>query len=333
MVEGAAATRATWPEVGVEVLGIGKVEVQRSLEAVSASTVLLQYVGYGYSSSGCPEWLADGLRAWRSASARNRLFVMFHELWAHGPAWRRAFWSHARQKRIAVNLARTADAVVATTPTAQALLRSQAGIEAGWAPVPSNIPVRHRCWEVASAPEAWRVFVFGLDSVRRRAIHVHRHLYQELERRGRLEALVVVGAGLIKGDSDCPEAKLLAAWVPPTRVKVLGELREAEVSEALARCHLSVSATPPHLLGKSGTTMAAMAHGCPVVACGRDDPTPLVVNEHLLVHDGSSRGAQALVDRLDTHELKRIGLLGRAWYTQYADWRVHTALWRELLEG
>jgi hypothetical protein len=76
------------------------------------TTVLLQYVGYGYEKRGCPAWLARGLRAWRGAGnapspapGGQRLITMFHELYAFGPPWNSSFWASPVQRWIARSVA------------------------------------------------------------------------------------------------------------------------------------------------------------------------------------------------------------------------------------
>src|SRR5258708_4405092 len=59
------------------------------------STVLLQYVGYGFEKRGCPAWLVNALREWKhgAASEIRALVTMFHELYARrGAVWTSSFW-------------------------------------------------------------------------------------------------------------------------------------------------------------------------------------------------------------------------------------------------
>jgi hypothetical protein len=97
------------------------------LNRTEAEIVLLHYVGYGYAKRGCPTWLVDGLREWKSRSSSRRLITIFHELYATGHAWQSSFWLSHFQKSLARNLALLSD--VAHTTMAR-----YAGIVRAWNP-------------------------------------------------------------------------------------------------------------------------------------------------------------------------------------------------------
>jgi hypothetical protein len=258
---------------------------------------------------------------------------MFHELWAHGPPWRRSFWTHPAQVRIATGLARLADAALASSAWACDALAAHAGVEVRFAPIPSNVPVRRACWEAQEPARGLRAMLFGLPAGRRQALDVHRHLLESLGREGRLERVVVVGAGLRAGDEAGPEAKLLRRILPADRVAILGELGAEEISERIAECHLFLAGTPAHLLTKSGTAMAALAHGCAVVASAGRHAAPLAEGGGILAHRQTRRSARDLAASLDAATARRVGLAGRAWYEANAAWPRVVDLWRSALEG
>ena len=80
-----------------------------------SSSVLLQLSIYGYAPRGCPLWLLEGLKRWKSKQPDSRLVTMFHELYASGRPWRSAFWLSFLQQRICAQIARLSDTAVTNT--------------------------------------------------------------------------------------------------------------------------------------------------------------------------------------------------------------------------
>ena len=83
----------------------------------SITTVLLHYVGYGYAKRGCPLWLVDGLRHWRSEGNNRKLVTMFHELYAFGPPWTSSFWLSPLQRKLAARLAQMSNCCITSQKT------------------------------------------------------------------------------------------------------------------------------------------------------------------------------------------------------------------------
>lgn len=102
--------------------------------------IVLHYSGYGYDRNGCPQWLVDALRnrpAWV-----GRVVTYFHELYATGRPWQRAFWYSARQRRIAAEVARFSDAILTNREQSARWLEQATGRATGSVPslpVPSNV--------------------------------------------------------------------------------------------------------------------------------------------------------------------------------------------------
>ena len=77
-----------------------------------SSSVLLQMSGYGYALRGCPFWLLQGLKRWKTKHPNSRLVTMFHELYAFGPPWSSAFWLNPSQRMVVGGIARVSDIAV-----------------------------------------------------------------------------------------------------------------------------------------------------------------------------------------------------------------------------
>ena len=79
----------------------------------TSAIVLLHYVGYGYAQRGCPNWLIEDLKIWRSSSSLTTLVTMFHEIYAYGrPPWTSAFWLAPIQKNLASILTKISSCVL-----------------------------------------------------------------------------------------------------------------------------------------------------------------------------------------------------------------------------
>src|SRR5437764_6310553 len=75
--------------------------------------VVLHYVNYGFQKRGVPTALVSFVKRLRG-DCGAALLVIFHELFATGPPWRSEFWLRPLQKKFARDLARTADARLAS---------------------------------------------------------------------------------------------------------------------------------------------------------------------------------------------------------------------------
>ena len=121
--------------------GILESNTNHRQDATGALTLILHYSGYGYDRNGAPAWLVDALRQ-RSMERQAHVVSYFHELYATGRPWQRAFWYSARQRRVASEIARLSDAVTTNREQSARWLEEQTGRSARSVPslpVPSNI--------------------------------------------------------------------------------------------------------------------------------------------------------------------------------------------------
>lgn len=109
----------------------------------ASANLLLQYVGYGYATRGCPIWLVDGLQQWLQQTNQRRLITMFHEIYAaYYPIWSSAFWTEPLQKYLAAQLVKMSDQILTNKPAYGAVLRKLArnqNLEIPILPVFSNV--------------------------------------------------------------------------------------------------------------------------------------------------------------------------------------------------
>lgn len=241
------------------------------------STVLLQYVGYGYEKRGCPVWLARGLDRWKnqkaetrnpnslsqfqlsafSLSARPRLVTMFHELYASGPPWRSSFWTSPIQRWLVMHLATASGHCVTNLRLCGRVLGKMTGQSEACTTV---LPVFSNVGEPTQKPDYHerppRLAVFGTPNWRRQAYVEYRRDLEQLCASLGLDEIVDVGA---------PCGELPALSISRTEK---GSLTPELVSQELLSCRAGFFAYAVPYLGKSGIFAAYAAHGLVPVTYG-----------------------------------------------------------------
>jgi hypothetical protein len=245
-------------------------------DTVGSGTVLLHYVGYAYDGRyGCPTWLLDGMARWLGAQPHGRLITMFHELYASGPPWKKAFWLSGSQRRIAAALARLSDACFTSNGHYAAWLGRHlppGGSCPVW-PVLSNVGEPAVLPSYGERPPA--IALFGRAPNRARAYQRGRDALLALCRKLGLSEVHDLGAPL--PDGSAPD-------LPGMTVHQHGILPAAEVSRVLARCRVGYIDNATGRLSKSGVFAAYASHGlAPLVECRYPDEDGLVLGRHLAV--------------------------------------------------
>jgi hypothetical protein len=254
--------------------------------------VLLHFVNYAYDPRrGCPWWMLDALRRWRTDKPGRRLVIMFHELFAMGWPWRKAFWYSPEQRAISAALARLADHCWTSNQAYGRWLDRQHGGSTPLAPVLSNLgePANMGGWNEREPA----IVVFGRAVNRARAYTALASDLLTLARQHGLTQIHDVGAPL-------PQVPTL----PGLTFTGHGLLPAAEISRLLLGCRVGVIHNDGSPLAKSGVVAAYAAHGV-VIACEPGQPARdgLVPGYNLLVLDGDL-----------TLPLDRLAHRGHAWY-------------------
>jgi len=236
--------------------------------------VLLHYVGYAYDArQGRPDWLLNALTTWRQAQPERRLITMFHELYASGPPWRKAFWLSAGQQRLAADLARLSDACFTSNGHYAAWLLKHLPSSRPcpvW-PVLSNVGEPTELLPYDQRPAA--VALFGRAPNRARAYQRGGDALVALCRRLNLSEVHDLGAPLPDGRP---------AELPGLTIHQHGILPPAGVSRVLAQCRVGYLDNATGRLSKSGVFAAYASHGlAPLVECHYPDEDGLVRDRHL----------------------------------------------------
>lgn len=229
----------------------------------SCRTLVLHFSGYGFAANGAPAALVRQCATWRAADPQRRLLVVFHELFARQPPWRKGFWWAPLQRRLLRRLIACCDGGLSTLDLHTTWLRRQGLEPFATLPVPSN--VGESSTSLPLPQRKGQLVVFGGRSQRLaayRALALEPHLLERLA----ITAIHDVGPTL----EQVPCHPLLP-------IHCHGLLQEAEVGSLLSQSLLAAVSYPLPFLAKSGIFAALCAHGT----------LPLVLNA------GRSGAAQA----------------------------------------
>lgn len=224
----------------------------------NGSIVLLHYGGYGYARRGCPSWLVDGLRQWRSESKEGFLITMFHELYASGPPWTSAFWLSPLQRSLAARLARLSDQYLTSRQRyAEMVCRWSLGKHT----TVRSLPVFSSIGEPDSVSplneRRRRLVIFGTPG---RRVQVYSRSAEQINRicrRLSVEEILDIGRPV-----DIDFSRVMHA-----PVTVCGELSGDDVSRFLSDAIAGVLDYPEGVLGKSTIFAAYCAHRLiPIIA-------------------------------------------------------------------
>lgn len=217
------------------------------------NTVLLQYVGYGYAQRGCPTWLVEGLKTWRTKSDRHILVTMFHEIYASGAIWQSAFWLSGIQKRIAGCLIQSSDRIITNRQASAEILSTIGKVNINCIeviPVFSNIGEPQKL--VPFAQRKKRLVIFGHANSK---LRVYQNYIQHLEniyRAFAIEEIYDIG--------NYPKFDFNS--ISQFKVKTMGILPAEQISEILANSSVGFMAFPQiDYLGKSGVFASYCAYG------------------------------------------------------------------------
>ncbi|MEO9595584.1 hypothetical protein [Rhodopirellula bahusiensis] len=109
---------------------------------ISSAGIVLHYSGYGYSPDGAPDWIADAFDNRPAFAMEISIVTFFHELYATGWPWKRAYWYSRRQRDVAKRIAQASDALFTNRRESADWLEKATGSEPGSVldlPVPSNV--------------------------------------------------------------------------------------------------------------------------------------------------------------------------------------------------
>jgi hypothetical protein len=326
VTEGAEATNTCCPEVAVSEFECTKFGLLTALEKQPYSTVFLQYVGYGYSPDGAPMWLPGALGHWQAEEPARQVAVMFHEMWANGTPWQRAFWYSRSQKRCARELLKIAShAAVSVKINADAAAFLEPEKRIAIIPIGANFSVS------PAAEKQWdRMLIFGREATRLATIRQHQRLIKALDRQ-RIVKTIVLGGEKVESSSD-PALAFLRKLRLNNEINVCYNFPANAVPEEVTMCGLALMYTQSTYLLKSGSFQLAARLG--QVAITRDEgpaDEPFSSGTHFLSYRSEevSKLARELQDR---SRLSGIAAACQSASQQYFNWERIAELWWRLVE-
>lgn len=215
----------------------------------SFDSVLLHYGPYAYTSDGKPSPFAEAIE---KLVKKTEVLIFFHETYASGPPWKRAFWTKREQKNALRRLMRCAKVAFTSNAKYVRMLGEldSDGRELIKAPVISNIgepqglrPLKNRSRQLV---------VFGQLANRVRLYKEHRKRLESICRMLRIESVIDVGSG---------ESPYIPKTVLQTAVKRAGFMADDQLSDLLQDSVAGVICYWPDVWEKSGVMAAYEAHG------------------------------------------------------------------------
>jgi hypothetical protein len=229
----------------------------RKIDAVVTNdeiALVIHYSGYGYDPDGAPAWLANALERRPSQFAPVRIVTFFHELYATGRPWQRAFWTSRRQRAVAIRIAQCSDEMISNREQSARWLEQQTGRPNGsiyHLPVCSNVgePEELLSWECRSP----RAVLFGGRKFKESFLKRNSVATIKACKRLNVSSLVDVGTPAIIDRKAFQRADIAieqAGWLPGP-----------DVSRIMGNSQFTFIDYHPGYIAKSGVLAAAAAHG------------------------------------------------------------------------
>jgi hypothetical protein len=215
------------------------------------STVLLHYVGYGYSKQGCPTWLIDGLEHWKVKHPSAQLVTMFHEIAASGPPWSRAFWTSGLQKNLTKRLVQISDRIITSKKLYAEILQDYS--QGRFSDVPT-LPVFSTVGEPSNLPDLSarqrHLVIFGGQGRRNKVYQSSLGQLHQICQCLNIQQIFDIG----------PKLDSIPTHVGNVPITATGSLPSCEVSAILSRAFAGFFKYHPAFLGKSTIFAAYCAH-------------------------------------------------------------------------
>lgn len=229
--------------------------------AIDHVSLLLHYSGYGYDRCGAPRWLADALERRPLRFSKTCIATMFHEMYATGWPWQRAFWNSSRQRQVAIRIARLSEVLFTNRDQSARWLERVTGRAVGSIPslpVPSNVgePEDVPSWEKRLP----RAVTFGGGQIKRFALSTRSHATAKLLATLGITQLIDIGSPV-----SIDRTAFQACGI---RIEQFGICQRDHVSELLLQSRIGLVDYPFDFLSKSGVIAAYSAHGLALLING-----------------------------------------------------------------
>ena len=247
--------------------------------------VILHYVGYGYDPSGSPDWLVHSIR--RVKARGHRIVTIFHELYATGWPWQRAFWSSQAQKHVFQALVQASDVCVTSNPVyLRHIKQVNCEVPVVMLPIPSNMGELNVAASLNDRKR--RMVIAGRKPSKKKVLD---YPNETVEACSRLQLAEIVEVG---EPSEHSASLREAASKRGIRYRCTGWLPSNDISGILAESYCGICAYRSDLWQKSGVIASYHAHGLLTILIPekRDRKGILEQNLAVSVHDLSKSPCQ-----------------------------------------
>ncbi len=266
------------------------IRAQQFLDGFDPDWLSFQFVCFDFDKKGLVYQLLFHIQP---LLTKKNIQVMFHELWVNhggGESLKSVIWGALQRFLVLKFLARADPKQVHTSNTAYLQTLKHAGIYAHLLPLFGNIPIGTRKGDTRlfdllnqagfaitqdKRSDCWLFLFFG-------ALHPTwppDALMETLKQLGvrHKKQIAVLHAGRI-GSGESLWTGLVERYGQAFTFLRLGALPESQISELFLSVDFGISATPYQLIGKSGSVIAMLEHGLPVIAHAEDPslPTPVL---------------------------------------------------------
>ena len=262
--------------------------------------LFLHYVGYGYARWGCPNWLLNGLKTWRSQPG-HQLVTMFHELYTlpGRKPWKHPFWNSRIQQFITKELAQISDhSITSGQQYAEILDRFRQKPDA---PTPF-FPVFSTVGELSQI-SSWDerepiLIIFGQAINKRRAYLESQNQIQEICQRFQIQEIVDVG----------PSTGLHLMSIGTTPLREAGKLTTEEIKALFCRSRLGFFNYNTDYLAKSTIFAAYCTYGL----------LPISATQATRSYDGIVSSYHYWSLDNDNHPPQQIAAQAHQWYQSHS---------------
>jgi hypothetical protein len=262
--------------------------------------LFLHYVGYGYARWGCPNWLLNALKTWRSQSG-HQLVTMFHELYTlpGKQPWKHPFWNSHVQQSITKQLAQiSGHSITSGQQYAEILDRFRVNPDN---PTP-YFPVFSTVGELTQVP-SWDdrepiLIIFGQAINKRRAYTESQEQLQSICQRFQIEEIVDVG----------PSTGLNLTKLGTTPFREAGKLTIEEINALFSRSRLGFFNYNTDYLAKSTIFAAYCTYGL----------LPISATQSMHSYDGIISGYHYWSLKDDNHSPQEIVDQAYQWYQSHS---------------
>ncbi len=214
---------------------------------------------------------------------------MFHEMYARSSPLRSPFWVAPFARGIIRDLVKLSDVWITSCDRYFEQLINEFGASAECGriiPIGSNVPIAsERSTDRGTAGGKLRLVSFGLARTRLWALERHWKLLRELNERGALECITLLGKRGVDEDTRA-EDSFIRRIGPGVNWRRRFDLSAEELSHELHQHDLGILANEPDILTKSGVFAALANHGVvPVVAAQKIAALPQFVQQAVLAND------------------------------------------------